>query len=423
MGVVASQLDSTSGKQASGRRRSKSDSSYRKEQGQKPVRDEEVAGIEENVAALKLDDGAQDNGIGTRAQVSRPQIQQRKSTLIFDNEADKKTYSATTGPERSTNCQSHDSVDEEASNESGITSEGDIEDIVSNPSSGYESSDTEYEESAGAGAVDEKSRYVNSKIDLKHVETVIRKPQQPKLHNVELYWKQGGQQVFVTGTFTGWKKMIKLLPARDESGKHSVKLQLPSGNHRFRFIVDNELRYSDDFPTATDNTGNFVNYIEIVDHKSGRTQSRVGPLSERSCIAMEIGKDPDDMGNGFTRFHEDISMGPKLEYTDVIPPVFIDPKVMQKYYMTVDRQKKHNASSWLNPPQLPPQLETVILNKYGEMNSDGSKVKNTVALPIPNHAVLNHLVTSSIKHNTLCVASNIRYRQKYVTQIYYYPLQ
>ncbi|EJS43841.1 sip2p [Saccharomyces arboricola H-6] len=248
---------------------------------------------------------------------------------------------------------------------------------------------------------------------------------------VEIRWQQGGSKVYVTGSFTKWRKMIGLLPDSNKSGSFHVKLRLLPGTHRFRFIVDNELRINDFLPTATDQMGNFVNYIEVKQQEkelpaekksSKKAYSMKPPTSDRSSIALQIGKDPDDFGDGYTRFHEDLSAKPSLEYTTNIPAVFTDPSVMERYYYTLDREQNNNDTSWLTPPQLPPQLENVILNKY-YATQDQFNENNTGALPIPNHVVLNHLVTSSIKHNTLCVASIVRYKQKYVTQILYTPIE
>ncbi|EDO14358.1 hypothetical protein Kpol_195p2 [Vanderwaltozyma polyspora DSM 70294] len=298
---------------------------------------------------------------------------------------------------------------------------------------------------------------------------------------VDITWQQGGEKVYVTGSFTGWRKMIGLVPVPGQPGVLHVKLQLPPGTHKFRFIVDNELRFSDFLPTATDQMGNFVNYLEAVappqtwtdeqqqqeqpqdlqtqqllnqqqvqhaqqpqvqqpqvkesqvanDNQQDITRpesttnkkSKKMPTSARSRIAFEIEQEPDDMGDGFTRFREEKPLKPQLEYTQDIPAVFTDPTVMEQYYLTLDQQQNnHQNLSWLTPPQLPPHLENVILNSYSS-NSPETGQNNSGSLPIPNHVVLNHLATSSIKHNTLCVASIVRYKRKYVTQILYAPLQ
>jgi hypothetical protein len=136
--------------------------------------------------------------------------------------------------------------------------------------------------------------------------------------------------------------------------------------------------------------GNLVNYIEV------------GLLTE------DDGDIQDDQGTRYERFTDaDARMHePELVYGSEIPPVFTDPEVMDRFV----------SSDFVTPPHLPPHLESVILN------SDAKEKDNNSVLPIPNHVVLNHLATTSIKHNVLAVASVSRYSRKYVTQILYAPL-
>ncbi|KAI5970600.1 GAL83 [Candida margitis] len=283
---------------------------------------------------------------------------------------------------------------------------------------------------------------------------------------VDIQWVQRGEKVYVTGSFTGWRKMIGLVKQPD--GNFVITLGLPVGTHRFRFVVDNELRFSDFLPTATDQMGNFVNYIEITpenvqqhldeqygiqeDHptlpqqpqqqpqpQQSPQQQQVQPERRRSVSSSissrrsstsrsrtdsmwRLTNDDDDMGNGYSRYHdneEDDGIERKFEYINDIPPIFTDPKVMEQYYVAIEKQSRSNSGqqqAWLHPPQLPPHLESVILNNFN------SNDNNSGALPIPNHVVLNHLATTSIKHNTLAVASIVRYKRKYVTQVLYAPL-
>ncbi|ODQ79011.1 carbohydrate-binding module family 48 protein [Babjeviella inositovora NRRL Y-12698] len=247
----------------------------------------------------------------------------------------------------------------------------------------------------------------------------------------EIKWVQGGEKVYVTGSFTGWRKMIGLVRLPD--GSFSIKLALPPGTHRFRFVVDNELRFSDVLPTATDQMGNFVNYIEVASW-AAPTPVHAQPLSAdlrtkklRSADSkLGLTQDDDDMGGGYTRYHDEshVQLAPPHDYTHHIPAIFTDPKVMEQYYLTLDQQQRGGQQQWLIPPQLPPHLENVILNNYSGNDSGSAGLQNiSGALPIPNHVVLNHLATTSIKHNTLAVASIVRYKQKYSTQILYAPLQ
>ena len=265
---------------------------------------------------------------------------------------------------------------------------------------------------------------------------------------IEIRWNQGGEKVYVTGSFTGWRKMIGL--ARQPDNSFLITLGLPVGTHRFRFVIDNELRFSDFLPTATDQMGNFVNYVEVTpenvrdfldqqeDHESeisdeGKdedTKEPAAPLrkssisrSGRSDSMWGLTQDDDDMGGGYSRYHDgdgDEAKKNNYQFINDIPPIFVDPKVMEQYYMAIEKQSKspNGQQAWLHPPHLPPHLENVILNNFNSRDRDN----NSGALPIPNHVVLNHLATTSIKHNTLSVASVVRYKRKYVTQVLYAPL-
>lgn len=239
---------------------------------------------------------------------------------------------------------------------------------------------------------------------------------------VDIKWVQGGEKVYVTGSFTGWRKMIGLQKQPDKT--HMVTLGLPVGTHRFRFVIDNELRFSDFLPSATDQMGNFVNYIEISPQQVElfQAEQKKEEVKRRLDLRFGLANDDDDMGNGYSRYHDLEGMVRKksLRYISDIPPIFFDPNVMEQYYLAIDEQAKSSGQqqAWLHPPQLPPHLESVILNNYNTQDRDN----NLGALPIPNHVVLNHLATTSIKHNTLAVALVVRYKRKYLTQVLYAPL-
>lgn len=218
----------------------------------------------------------------------------------------------------------------------------------------------------------------------------------PKIDQ-KLIWKEGGHKVYVTGSFTGWRRMIKL-SWDDTNEEFSVVLKLSLGTHRMRFVVDGEMRCSNNLPTATDSMGNLVNYLEV--GIEDYTRQYGGELGDMSL---------DEEGR-YERYRDDEEAEklrkPNYEYGNEIPPVFCDPEVMDKFA----------ASEFVAPPQLPPHLESVILN------SNATEKDNNSVLPIPNHVVLNHLATTSIKHNVLAVASISRYSRKCVAQILYAPL-
>jgi 5'-AMP-activated protein kinase regulatory beta subunit len=232
--------------------------------------------------------------------------------------------------------------------------------------------------------------------------------QEEEKFDTRIVWKQGGSNVYVTGSFTNWRKMIRL--TRQENGEFATILKLPAGTHRMRFLVDNELRCSDYLPSATDSMGNLVNYIEVGDEQVSDERPSQRPRIERNAHSLVGDEDDDDLGENYERLKDDESVvhhEPEREYGTEIPQVFTNPEVMDKFV----------SSDFVTPPVLPPHLEGVILN------SDSTEKDNNSILPIPNHVVLNHLATTSIKHNVLAVASISRYSRKYVTQVLYAPLQ
>jgi hypothetical protein len=71
------------------------------------------------------------------------------------------------------------------------------------------------------------------------------------------------------------------------------------------------------------------------------------------------------------------------------------------------------------PPSLPGFLGKSILNGTTPMKDDSS------VLIHPNHTVLNHLATSSIKDNILATSATTRYRQKVryaLSLVLFYPV-
>ncbi|KAI9259905.1 hypothetical protein BY458DRAFT_273273 [Sporodiniella umbellata] len=201
-------------------------------------------------------------------------------------------------------------------------------------------------------------------------------------------WTQGGNNVYVTGTFNDWKNKIKLVKSTHD---FNAVLDLPPGTHRLKFIVDDEWKCSNDFDTATDPDGNLVNYLQVMDGEEEEDEE----------------EDEDDLTVGSTQ---------DAYYTSTIPPEFLkmaeasEAGETQSQWM-IDWEKKQPQ-----PPILPPHLDKVLLNSHTLSEEDNS------VLIEPNHVTLNHLYACSIKDNVLALATTTRYRQKYVTTMYYRPV-
>ena len=73
---------------------------------------------------------------------------------------------------------------------------------------------------------------------------------------------QGGNSVYVTGSFNAWGERI---PLRRSGNDCVVCLNLLPGTYQYKFIVDNEWRFAPDQPTVRDEMGNINNCVCVED--------------------------------------------------------------------------------------------------------------------------------------------------------------
>jgi hypothetical protein len=70
---------------------------------------------------------------------------------------------------------------------------------------------------------------------------------------VKFLWKEGGNEVFITGTFCDWKKKFKM--NKNKNNIFEEELVLEKGKYEFKFIVDGEWKCSSFYPQIKDNRG------------------------------------------------------------------------------------------------------------------------------------------------------------------------
>lgn len=190
----------------------------------------------------------------------------------------------------------------------------------------------------------------------------------------------------------------------------STTLNLRPGTHHMKFIVDGEMRASDNLPTAVDFTNHLVNYIEISAGDGDRTRrasvkTAVPPgIHPPQAIPEDEGGDqvsspiPDEAEKGEP---EEIPPG---DFRNAIPQFLADLDKEE------DSPEYQRAASIIGetpaPPSLPLFLGKSILNGTTPMKDDSS------VLNYPNHTVLNHLATSSIKNGVLATSVTTRYKRK-----------
>jgi hypothetical protein len=182
------------------------------------------------------------------------------------------------------------------------------------------------------------------------------------------------------------------------------------------------MRTSDKLPTAVDYTNILVNYIEV-------SYDDVPQPETAQTESEKAGQDP-------TTPVQDRDKPPGVYPPQVIPPAPelatvkaplpepAAPKIPEptkKYHQNIPRylldldapeessrfkRANETTNNLPTPPTLPGFLGKSILNGTTPHKDDSS------VLIMPNHTVLNHLATSSIKDNILATSATTRYKQK-----------
>jgi 5'-AMP-activated protein kinase beta subunit, interaction domain/Glycogen recognition site of AMP-activated protein kinase len=193
----------------------------------------------------------------------------------------------------------------------------------------------------------------------------------------------------------------------------SATIALPPGTHHLKFIVDGDMRCSQDMPTAVDLNNVLVNYIEISpEQMRPRRESSQKPtkniiypahppLLPEEQESHGAGDETDEGDDLEEPQDEEIPLG---DFRQIIPQYLIDMELPE------DNPKVQQANQIINdspgPPSLPLFLGRSILNGNLPMKDDSS------VLTLPNHTVLNHLATSSVRNGVLATSVTTRYKKK-----------
>lgn len=185
-------------------------------------------------------------------------------------------------------------------------------------------------------------------------------------------------------------------------------INLPSGTHHLKFVVDGEMVTSPDLPTAVDFNNFLVNYIEIATEDLTKPRRESAQPGGRSTA---LTAEEHEHGRSGEQTPEDSDIEePRAEE---IPPGDFRPLVPQALVdvdLPEDDQRYHDAVRVIQesgcPPSLPMFLSRSILNGILPVKDDNS------VLTLPNHTVLNHLMTSSVKNGVLATSVTTRYKKK-----------
>ncbi|KAJ3075094.1 hypothetical protein HDU99_001604 [Rhizoclosmatium hyalinum] len=214
---------------------------------------------------------------------------------------------------------------------------------------------------------------------------------------VMVSWTGGGRVVHITGTFNNWRQKIRLTKSKTD---FSTVIDMPAGDtHRFKFIVDDEWKCSEDLPIASDSEGNLVNYLEVMDEFGDQIHDGFDNLAHDDTIHTPLGESPE------SSYASEIPtyLSWHLEHQNQPTPPNANPPPLPRE----------------PPPDLPPHLEKVFLNAPVPVTSHRD---DNLILPVPSGVTLNHLYACSIRDGVMALSTTTRYKQKYVTTILYKPV-
>lgn len=181
-------------------------------------------------------------------------------------------------------------------------------------------------------------------------------------------WEGGGKEVYVSGTFSEWKT----IPMVQSHGNFVTIVDLPEGEHHYKFYVDGEWRNDPD--------------TQVVESTIGSKNNKISVRKSDFEVFQALDKDSESTAHDVAK-----------DYAQEIP----------------------SSKPWekqTGPPILPPHLLQVILNKDTPLQCEPT------LLPEPNHVMLNHLYALSIKDGVMVLSATHRYRKKYVTTLLYKPI-
>uniref|UniRef100_A0A8C9ZTG7 Protein kinase, AMP-activated, beta 1 non-catalytic subunit, b n=1 Tax=Sander lucioperca TaxID=283035 RepID=A0A8C9ZTG7_SANLU len=227
-------------------------------------------------------------------------------------------------------------------------------------------------------------------------------------------WPGAAKEVFVSGSFNNWATKIPL----NKSQKNFVAIvDLPEGEHQYKFCVDGQWTLDPTGAVMTSKTGTVNNVIQVkssdfevfdalridsedsADMSAGCNDDNGGEDNNSHDPTISLRRDLSSSG-GFTQsFRRSLHLSSS-------PP---GPYLQEAYVIKPEDKIKH-------PPILPPHLLQVLLNKDTGISCDPT------LLPEPNHVMLNHLYALSIKDGVMVLSATHRYKKKYVTTLLYKPI-
>ena len=245
--------------------------------------------------------------------------------------------------------------------------------------------------------------------------------------------KEENDTVYLTGSFCNWKQFF-IMPKKDNIYK--LTLPLPKALHKFKFRINDIFFTNKKYPIMKDGDNN-CNYIDTSNAKHpslrsskkkfSKDNSESGKKSDNdsdnsnsdsnsSSNSNSYSEEYDDEDKNFRKRKKRIKQMKKIKYSQIYPKKInlnnYAPDVPYSYnYMynldVISKQRLIGKRKYFEP-------------KENNMLGDNCSYKKIGVLPAVeiNHIHSNHSIISG--ERVLC-SSFMRYRNKFITYLYYKP--
>jgi len=218
-------------------------------------------------------------------------------------------------------------------------------------------------------------------------------------------WDNGGNSVFVTGSFCQWKQFF--LMKKDSSKNFVLNLNLPRGIHQYKFKVDGEWKYNPKFPICNDG-GNINNYLDTTNLEITIKTNDEG-ITAISTNITENNNDPSKASKKYSKnlLKVNSELSQKQNQNEFFDKITTVP-IHFKNTMNLDLITNQNNIG----------IKKYMSIKEKNVLSDNLSFKKINTAPIEQ---INHLNSKNLENQSIICAVSSRFRYKFTTFVYYKP--
>lgn len=233
--------------------------------------------------------------------------------------------------------------------------------------------------------------------------------EQKSKYIINFLWEEGGNEIYITGSFCNWNERLKMY--KNKKNIFELKIVLPKGQYEFKYIVDGVWKCSSLYPQKYDNKGNNNNYIDISDINDNlkininNSENTRPNLDDMKKNYNNIYPNKDQLNWEATKIPDVFEI--LLDLNDNSNQKFIGTKQYLNFSLTnFDETYKKILNpfhSYLNHLFTYNNIRTLKIANYS--NNDKSNSEQNIK-----------------KSNYIGINCNIKIKNKYISIVYYSPL-